>query len=163
MDAQVLKAGGCLSINLYPVDKKHEVKVLKIHKEAVLPIKGTPRSAGFDIFSSRDYIVQAECNILVQTGIAMEPPEGYYLQIAPRSGMAYRNMISVMGGIIDPDYTGEIKVILYNNSQEYFCIKKGDRIAQVIPISYCNSCEVIEVLKLNDTVRGDTGFGSTGI
>jgi len=99
---------------------------------------------------------------LVSTGIALGIPEGNYGRIAPRSGLSYKNGIDIGAGVIDSDYTGEIKVLLINISNEPFEVEVGDRIAQIIIGKYLVT-EIEEVEKLDESERGDAGFGSTGV
>jgi dUTP pyrophosphatase len=98
---------------------------------------------------------------MVSTGIAIGIPNGTYGRVAPRSGLAAKHGIDVGAGVIDPDYTGEVKVILFNNSDNDFEIKKGDRIAQLI-LEKVLTPEIKELGELAKTLRGEGGFGSTG-
>lgn len=93
--------------------------------------------------------------------MAIGCPEGTYGRIAPRSGLAWKHSIDVGAGVIDADYRGNVGVILFNFSDKDFEVKKGDRIAQLIleKISYC---DIVETSDLDDTSRGEGGFGSTG-
>ncbi|XP_060519136.1 deoxyuridine 5'-triphosphate nucleotidohydrolase-like, partial [Cylas formicarius] len=111
--------------------------------------------------SALDCVVPARDKALVDTGLKIELPQGCSGRIAPRSGLAVKNFIDVGAGVVDEDYRGVLKVVLFNHSDSDFDIKSGDRIAQLI-------CEKIyypdleEVQELGDTVRGEGGFGSTG-
>ncbi len=96
------------------------------------------------------------------TNIAISIPEGYVGLIWPRSGLAAKNGIDVFAGVIDSGYRGEIKVCLYNSSQINFEINKGDRIAQII-FHKLPQTEMLEVDSLDDSIRGDSGFGSSGV
>ena len=100
----------------------------------------------------------------VATGFAFAIPEGYEVQVRPRSGLALKNGITCLNtpGTIDSDYRGEVKVILANLGEDDFMINKGDRIAQIVvaPVTHGN---LIEVEDLDETVRGTGGFGSTGV
>lgn len=100
---------------------------------------------------------------LIPTGLYLEIPVGYEAQLRPRSGLAFKNGISLPNSpaTIDSDYRGEVKVALINLSNENFTIKSGDRIAQMI-ISKHEKAELVQVLELSGTVRGEGGFGSTG-
>jgi dUTP pyrophosphatase len=97
----------------------------------------------------------------VRTDIAIQIPQGYYGRIAPRSGLALRHCIQINAGVVDQDYRGNIIVILYNAAIEPFLIKKGERIAQLI-LEKIDTPELIQVDRLDDTLRGADGFGSTG-
>ena len=137
-----------------------EVKKLVSH--AVIPKRATEGSAGLDISASEDFVIPAHKWNAVPTGIAISVPRDCYARLAPRSGLAYKKGIDVGAGVIDSDYSGEIKVILFNHGDEDFIIHRGDRIAQIIfEKIFIN--ELVEVEELNFTKRGDGGFGSTGI
>ena len=99
---------------------------------------------------------------LVDTQLSMAIPPGYYGRIAPRSGLASKSMIDIGAGVIDADYRGIVKVLLFNFSESDFAINPGDRIAQLI-LERIGMPSVQEVTQLDDTVRGNQGFGSTGI
>ena len=101
------------------------------------------------------------CNIISPTGISISIPRGYYGRVAPRSGLALRDGIDVLAGVIDAGYRGEVGVILINFGDKSFAFRKGDRIAQLI-IEKCHEVEWQEVDELNGTARGDDGFGSSG-
>lgn len=98
----------------------------------------------------------------MSTGLAFAIPVGNYGRIAPRSGLAAKHSIDVGAGVIDADYRGEVKVLLFNHSDIDFAINEGDRIAQMIIEKYTLT-DLVEVQELDDTVRGAGGFGSTGI
>jgi dUTP pyrophosphatase len=138
------------------------VNVLKCHEHAVMPKRGSDFSAGSDLHSVLDYIIEPKSRSLISTGLKMQFPNNVYARIAPRSGLALKNGIDVMAGVIDPDYTGEIKVLLYNSSDIKFEVQRGDRIAQIIfeQFKYPNFNEVSEI---TETERSSGGFGSTGV
>jgi len=98
----------------------------------------------------------------VATGLAVAIPEGNYGRIAPRSGLAFKNFIDVGAGVIDEDYRGELKVLLFNLGPDDFNVNEGDRIAQFIIEKYTPT-ELEEVETLDETARGADGFGSTGV
>lgn len=137
-------------------------KFVRISDNAFIPKKGTPQSAGYDLRASNGYIIPAYGRELVSTGLIIEMPYGYYGRIAPRSGLAFNNFIDVGAGVIDPDYRGEIKILLYNFGSEVFHVRKGDRVAQLILERFCIEASEIEVDSLETTERGENGFGSTG-
>lgn len=127
-----------------------------------IPTKGSEHSAGYDLYSCCNSLIYPQERALVKTGIVLEIPEGYYGRIAPRSGLALKNGIDVMAGVIDSDYRGEIGVILYNTDKNVpFHIKIGDRIAQLIIEKY-HTFDIEKVETLNPTQRNSGGFGSTG-
>ena len=99
---------------------------------------------------------------LIGTGLAFSIPVGNYGRIAPRSGLAVKNSIHVGAGVVDADYRGEVKVLLFNHSDVEFSINEGDRIAQMIIEKYTLT-ELAEVENLGETERGAGGFGSTGV
>jgi len=99
--------------------------------------------------------------MIVNTGIAIVIPKNCYGRIAPRSSLAVKHGIQVGAGVIDPDYTGEVKVVLFNQGQDDFKISVGDRIAQLV-LERCETPDVREVLTIDETARGAGGFGSTG-
>ncbi|XP_046398381.1 deoxyuridine 5'-triphosphate nucleotidohydrolase-like [Ischnura elegans] len=124
--------------------------------------KGSKDAAGFDLKSAYDYTIPSRGRALVKTDLQIELPRGCYGRVAPRSGLALKHGIDVGAGVIDADYRGNVGVVIFNNSDEDFVIKSGDRVAQLI-------CEVIlypnveEVNELNNTERGSNGFGSSGV
>eukprot|EP00958_Prasinococcus_capsulatus_P023990 scaffold3691_cov394-Prasinococcus_capsulatus_cf.AAC.10 len=111
--------------------------------------------------SVQDTVVPSGGRALVKTGLSIAIPQGTYARIAPRSGLAYKSGIDVGAGVVDYDYRGEVGVILFNFGNEDFQVRKGDRIAQLI-LEKIATPEVVEVSDLDDTVRGEGGFGSTG-
>lgn len=139
------------------------MKIKLIDKNSKLPTRGTEHAAGYDLYSLHDYYVYPQEWTMVKTGITMEIPSGYYGRIAPRSGLAYKHGIDTLAGVIDSDYRGEIGVILLNTHKEQiFTIKAGDRIAQIIFEKYY-TFDFNLVDSLEETNRGEGGFGSTGI
>ncbi|XP_066262534.1 deoxyuridine 5'-triphosphate nucleotidohydrolase [Euwallacea similis] len=144
-----------------PLDNPLVLKYTKVIPEAFPPTKGSEKAAGYDLKSAVNVVVPARGKYLVDTGLKIELPEGCYGRIAPRSGLAVKNFIDVGAGVVDEDYRGVLKVVLFNHSDTNFEVKKGDRVAQLI-------CEKIyypqleEVEELTQTQRGEGGFGSTG-
>ncbi|WCJ35165.1 Deoxyuridine 5'-triphosphate nucleotidohydrolase [Euphorbia peplus] len=137
-------------------------RVKKLSENAVLPSRGSPLSAGYDLSSAIETKVSARGKSLVPTDLSIAVPEGTYARIAPRSGLAWKHSIDVGAGVIDADYRGPVGVILFNHSDIDFEVKKGDRIAQLI-IEKIMTPDVVEVEDLDKTVRGGGGFGSTGV
>lgn len=137
-------------------------KVKLLSFDAKVPTRATEFSAGLDLSSIEDTVVPANKWIAIPTGISIQIPKDCYARVAPRSGLAFKHGIQVGAGVVDSDYTGEIKVILFNHGSSDFEVKKGDRIAQLIFEKIYNEY-FIEVEELDDTVRGDGGFGSTGV
>ena len=138
------------------------LKVKKLCYDAIVPTRGSDGAVGYDLYSSEDATVPCQAGrALVGTGITIVLPPGVYGRVAPRSGLAVKHCINVGAGVIDPDYTGEIKVVLFNHGVEDFEIKKGDRIAQLI-LERCETPIIKEIGLLDETLRGSDGFGSTG-
>lgn len=130
-----------------------------------LPSYATDGSAGMDLRANLAEAVTLQSleRTLIPTGLSIELPEGYEAQIRPRSGLAIKQGLTCLNtpGTIDTDYRGEIKVILINLSKEPQTIQHGDRIAQMVIAKFAKS-DLIEVQYLNDTHRGEGGFGHTG-
>ena len=136
--------------------------VKKLCFDAIVPTRGSDGAVGYDLYSSEDAMVPCQAGrALVGTGITVVLPEGVYGRVAPRSGLAVKHCINVGAGVIDPDYTGEIKVVLFNHGEKDFEIKKGDRIAQLV-LERCETPPIEEISIIEDTERGSGGFGSTG-
>ncbi len=146
--------------------KPIEIPVKRLDNADDLPMPSyeTTGSAGMDIRAAEAATIAPGKRGLVGTGFAFAIPEGYEVQVRPRSGLALKKGISVLNtpGTIDSDYRGEIKVILANLGEEDFAVERGDRIAQIVvaPVQRGN---LIEVADLDETDRGAGGFGSTGI
>jgi dUTP pyrophosphatase len=129
-----------------------------------LPARGTPQAAGYDIRSAEYEVVLQPGEIrLVDTGLVMELPEGMECQVRPRSGLALRHGITLPNspGTIDPDYRGEIRIIMQNLGPHAVTVLRGDRIAQLVFARF-EAPDVLEVDALRATERGEGGFGSTG-
>jgi dUTP pyrophosphatase len=145
--------------------KSVEIKCT-VQDGAVLPVYKTTGAAGADIcaFAKSPVEIAPGTCALVSTGLCFEIPEGYELQVRPRSGLAARNGVTVLNspGTIDSDYRGEVKVILINLGKEPFVVNSGDRIAQIVAAPVTRGAFVKADL-LGATVRGSGGFGSTGV
>src|SRR5262249_7256380 len=113
-------------------DKSSVLQIQLLHEEAKLPVRGTENAIGYDIYSPIAMRIAPTTRAKVPVGFAMTPPKGTYGRIAPRSSLSANSSIDIGAGVIDPDYTGEIKVLIVNNGDETFMINKGDRIAQLI-------------------------------
>src|SRR6056300_283704 len=136
--------------------------VKKLTYDAIVPTRGSDGAVGYDVDSAEDTVVPGQAGrALVGTGITVVLPQGVYGRVAPRSGLAVKHCINVGAGVIDPDYTGEIKVVLFNHGENDFEIKKGDRIAQLV-LERCETPPIEEISIVEDTERGSDGFGSTG-
>lgn len=127
-----------------------------------MPTRASVLSAGYDLSSAIETKIPARGRVLVPTDLSIAIPEGTYARIAPRSGLALKHAIDVGAGVIDADYRGPVGVILFNHSDVDFEVKAGDRIAQMI-LEKIITPEVMEVEDLDSTLRGEAGFGSTGV
>ena len=129
-----------------------------------VPAYATEHAAGMDVVAAEELTLAPGARHAVATGFAIAIPEGYEVQVRPRSGLALKHGITCLNtpGTIDADYRGEVKVILANLSSEPFPIRRGDRIAQLVPAAVTQA-RFAEVMELDDTVRGLGGFGSTGV
>jgi dUTP pyrophosphatase len=141
-----------------------KVKIFRENKDIQIPQYQTDFSAGMDLHSSENTVIKPRERIAVKSGVKVAIPEGYELQARPRSGLALRNGITLANspGTIDSDFRGEIKSIMINHSDEPFEIKKGDRICQLV-LKKVEKIEWHEVDNLDETERGEGGFGSTGV
>lgn len=128
-----------------------------------LPAYATEHAAGLDIVAAEDVTLAPGARHAVATGFAIAIPEGYEVQVRPRSGLALKHGITCLNtpGTIDADYRGEVKVILANLGAEPFEVRRGERIAQLVPAAV-QRARFAEVGELDDTARGMGGFGSTG-
>ena len=142
-----------------------KVKIVRLDKQAVLPVYATDHAAGMDISACLEerVTIQPLTTALIPSGFALELPEGYEAQLRPRSGLALRSLISLPNtpATIDADYRGEVKVILINYGREPFTVHHGDRIAQMVVAQVEQVC-FEEVEELSTTGRGKGGFGHTG-
>tara|TARA_A100001011_G_scaffold397733_2_gene499714 strand:- start:121 stop:561 length:441 start_codon:yes stop_codon:yes gene_type:complete len=143
-----------------------KILIKRLSKEVSLPKYETKGSSGMDLAANLETGIDLKPGetVIVPTGLAVSIPNGFEAQIRPRSGLAAKKKISVLNtpGTIDSDYRGEIKIILINLGKELFTIDKGLRVAQMV-ICPITKAELEEVDDLNNTDRGDGGFGSTGI
>ncbi|KAF1354968.1 dUTPase-like protein [Delphinella strobiligena] len=147
------------SMNLEPSPPALQIKLLSDKGQA--PTRGSAFAAGYDLYSAQDTVVPARGKVVVDTDISIAVPAETYGRVAPRSGLAAKHSIDVGAGVIDADYRGPLKVLLFNLGEQDFAIKHGDRIAQLI-IERIYNPEVAVVAELPDSVRGAGGFGSTG-
>nr|QBK86487.1 MAG: dUTP diphosphatase [Marseillevirus LCMAC102] len=148
------------SINQYKMNIQ-SIPYIKLKNGAYEPTCGSEFSVGSDLYAIEEYVIRPHGKSLISTGLAVEIPTGHFGWIAPRSSMGWEHHTSIGAGIIDSDYTGEIKVVLFNHSDEILKIHPGDRIAQLILLPYIKP-KWIQKDKLPETERGSGGFGSTG-
>ena len=139
------------------------VSVKKLDVDAHIPTKAHDDDAGWYLYSNENTVIYPGEKAVIKTGIVLAIPRGYYGRIAPRSGLAVKNGIDVLAGVVDAGYRNEIGVVLINHHiDNQFAITKGDRIAQVI-FERVDPFELEEVLEFfNNTDRGMGGFGSSG-
>lgn len=151
-------SAGLLYIKMNTLD---ESKTVCRVAGGVTPSYAYPGDAGADLCSAADTVIPARGKMLVATGIRLALPEGHVGLIWPRSGLAVKHGIDCGAGVIDSQYRGEVKVLLFNHSDGEHFIKKGDRIAQLL-IQKVETVEFLPVDNLDDTNRSESGFGSTG-
>lgn len=139
------------------------VKRLPHFEGLELPAYATDGAAGMDVLAAEDVTLAPGARHAVATGLALAIPPGYEIQVRPRSGLALKHGITVPNtpGTIDSDYRGELKVILINHGAEDFEIRRGDRVAQLV-LAPVVRASWLKVDELDDTLRGEGGFGSTG-
>ena len=138
-----------------------EVKRLSNGEGLPLPAYATEHAAGLDVVAAEDLTLEPGARHAVATGFAIAIPHGYEVQVRSRSGLAVRHGITCLTGTIDSDYRGELKVIMINHGNQPFPIRRGERIAQLVPAAV-TLAEWDEVEELCETARGAGGFGSTG-
>ena len=138
-----------------------ELKVKRLNKHARLPSKANEDDAGWDLYAAEDVIIEPSERTLIGTDIAMAIPAGYVGLIWDRSGMATKRGVHRFAGVIDSGYRGEVKVCLWNASNEHCIINKGERMAQLL-VQPAPALPLIEVQNLDTTKRGGGGFGSSG-
>lgn len=141
-----------------------KIEIVRLDKELPLPQYKTEQSAGLDLLAREDLLIKKGEIKLVPTGISIALPDGYEAMIRPRSGLALKYGITLLNtpGTIDADYRGEIGAIVANFGNEDFLVKRGMRIAQMVINKY-EKVQWLEVDALEDTERGNKGFGSTGL
>jgi dUTP pyrophosphatase len=140
-----------------------QLKRLAHGEDLPLPAYATAHAAGMDVVAAEEVTLAPGARHALATGFAIAIPEGYEVQVRPRSGLALKHGVTCLNtpGTIDADYRGEVKVILVNLSDEPFLVRRGERIAQLVPAPV-QRARFEEVNALDETVRGAGGFGSTG-
>lgn len=145
--------------------QKPRIQIQKLRPQAQIPKYMTALAAGLDIQALPEQPIDLAPGerCLVPTGLAVAIPEGFEVQVRPRSGLAIKHGITLVNspGTIDADYRGEICIILINHGEDLFTIAPGDRIAQLVVAPVCQA-ELVPVTELSDTARGTGGFGHTG-
>jgi dUTP pyrophosphatase len=145
-------------------DKWQEPQMLRfkqLEANATLPTRGSAQAAGLDLYSIEDVVIEPKQRALVRTGLAVAIPEGYYGRVAPRSGLAVKNGLDVLAGVIDSDYRGEIRCALYNTGDETIRLPAQSKICQLI-IEQIITPDASWADEISETDRGSGGFGSTG-
>ncbi len=142
----------------------YTVKFIKLNDDAQAPKRAHEDDACFDLYSCEDYLLKAHAYGAVGTGISIALPKGTEGQVRPRSGLAAKNGVTVLNapGTVDAGYRGEVKVILINHGGADFQITKGMRIAQ-LTVKPVFDTEFVEAESLDETERGEGGFGSSGL
>ena len=154
--------GKAISFMMYR-ERRVNLKCCKLSEHGHIPTHGSKKAAGMDLYSAYDYVVPPQERTLIKTDIQIAMPDGCYGRIAPRSGLAKNHFIDIGAGVIDPDYRGNVEIIMYNFGKKHFNVKKGDSIAQLILEKIFITPYITEVPKLNETERGNKGFGSTNV
>jgi dUTP pyrophosphatase len=148
-------------------EPKLDLKFVKCHADAVSPSYNYPTDSGFDLHSTESTMIPPLSRMVVGTGLKFNIKDGYEIQIRPKSGLALKQGLTVLNtpGTIDSGYDGEVKVILYNSTQNTIKVDKGQKIAQacVCPVANGRWINPVEVSEISGKDRGDKGFGSTGI
>jgi len=137
------------------------IRVKKLSETATIPTRGSEVAAGWDLYASQEVLVPARGKAIIATDIAIAVPVGFYGRVAPRSGMAWKKHTDIGAGVIDADYRGPVGVVMFNHSDEDLQIEVGDRVAQLV-IEQISMAPLTEVDSLDDTERGEGGYGSTG-
>ncbi len=142
-----------------------QVKIKKLNENAIIPTYGSEFAAGADLYACLDapVIIEPQETLLIKTGLALEVPAGYAGLIYARSGLASKKGLAPANkvGVVDADYRGEVMVALHNHGKAAATVEPGERIAQMVIAPFL-AAEFIEADELEDTVRGEGGFGSTG-
>lgn len=133
----------------------------QLDSRAVLPSRGSALAAGLDICSIEDLRIEPRQRAVAKTGLAVAIPPGFYGRVAPRSGLAAKNGLDVLAGVIDSDYRGQLCVLLYNTGDEAIDLPAGSKICQLI-IEQIITPDATWASDLDETARGAGGFGSTG-
>ena len=141
-----------------------EIKIKKLYEDSQIPTRGSEYAAGYDLYAHEGATIKPHETAKIGTGVAIQPPKDTFGAVFARSGLATKQGLRPANcvGVCDYDYTGEYIVALHNDSNEERVIEAGERIGQVVFIPYIN-VSFIEVNELEETKRGDGGFGSTGV
>ena len=137
------------------------LRLKQLDPKAVLPTRGSSFAAGLDICSIEDVVIKPRQRAIARTGLAVAIPHGFYGRVAPRSGLAVKQGLDVLAGVIDSDYRGELCCVLYNTGDAAIELPAGSKICQLI-IEKIITPQAAWVTDLDETARGAGGFGSTG-
>lgn len=140
-----------------------EVRFILLSDAARRPERATEGSAGWDLVAAQNVTIESGSRSVVGTGVAVEIGAGFVGLVCSRSGLARKYGVAVLNapGVVDPDYRGDVKVILFNTGEHPFQVSTGDRIAQLLVLPLAGA-QMVEVQALNETQRGEAGLGSTG-
>jgi dUTP pyrophosphatase len=150
-----------IDMNVVSPQSQPTLHVQKLIPHATLPTRATEEAAGYDLYSAAMLIIPANQMASVSTGLAMRPPQGTYCQILPCSGLLKHYGVEPKAGVIDPDYTGDVTILMSDTTDKPYTIHTGDRIAQMV-IYNIRHPEIHQDVTLPSTVRGQQGFGHTG-
>ena len=139
-----------------------QIKFKKLNKDATTPNYAFEFDAGMDLFCSESISIAIGERVQVSTGVAFEIPNGFVGLIWDKSGLSHKSGLKTLGGVVDSQYRGEVKVGIINLGKEDFVFEKGQKVAQML-IQKVEQVDLIESENLSDTSRGDGGFGSTGL
>lgn len=141
-----------------------EIKIKRLYEDSIIPTRGSEYAAGYDLYAHEGAIIKPHETAKIGTGVAIQPPKDTFGAVFARSGLATKQGLRPANcvGVCDYDYTGEYIVALHNDSNEERTVEAGERIGQVVFIPYIN-VSFVEVDELEETERGDGGFGSTGV
>ncbi len=143
---------------------KNTLFIIPHNKEAYIPSQGSDQAVGYDLHALQSHNIPANDISIIDTGIGIIPPPGTYGRIASRSGLASKHKVETKAGVIDPDYTGTLKIILHNFGDTTYNVKKGDRVAQLVLEQYARpKIQLSSPDTVPQTQRGDQGLGSTGV
>lgn len=138
------------------------LRVKLLSENATVPTRGSDQAAGWDLYAAEDVIVPARGKAIIPTDIAVAIATKHYGRIAPRSGMSWKNHTDIGAGVVDSDYRGPVGVVMFNHADSDLQIEKGDRVAQLVIEQISTQPLVVVEGNLDDTERGEDGFGSTG-
>lgn len=151
----------CSSLAVADKVVRQTLRFAKLSERAKAPTRGSVDAAGYDLYAAEEKVIEPGKRACVKTDIQIEVPSGTYGRVAPRSGLAAKHGIDVGAGVVDKDYRGNVMVLLFNFGDAAFSVSPGDRIAQLVLEKICMA-ELEELPTLDETDRGDGGFGSTG-